>query len=70
METERLDKIETKLAFLEEFLLKLQNEVVAGNKEMARISAEHAAFREKLIQLSQSKTRFGEEIPDRKPPHY
>jgi SlyX protein len=66
METERLDKIETKLAFLEEFLSKLQDEVVAGNSELARLSTEHSAIKEKLIQL----TRDLEEIPNSKPPHY
>jgi SlyX protein len=63
---ERLDKIETKLAFLEEFLAKLQDETAAMSRDLMRISSEYAAVREKLIQL----TREFEEIPNRRPPHY
>jgi SlyX protein len=63
---ERLTKIETKLAFLEEFLTRLQEEVVTRNGEIEKLTAEHNAVKEKLLQL----TRELEEVPSRKPPHY
>jgi SlyX protein len=62
----RLEKIETKLAFLEDFLVRLQDEVVKRNAVMDALKAEHAAMREKLLQMS----RDLEEIPSQKPPHY
>jgi SlyX protein len=62
----RLEKIETKLAFLEDFLTRLQDEVVAGNAVMNVLKAEHGAMKEKLLQIS----RDLEEIPNQKPPHY
>jgi SlyX protein len=64
--TGRLDKVETKLAFLEEFLFKLQDEVVAGNGAVAKLSAEYSVLKEKLLEIIRSL----EEIPNRKPPHY
>ncbi|QQO09767.1 SlyX family protein [Breznakiella homolactica] len=63
---ERFDKIEMKLAFLEDFLNRLHEEVLQRNALMDRLGAEHGALKEKVFQLS----REIEEIPDRKPPHY
>ncbi|MDR2743277.1 MAG: SlyX family protein [Treponema sp.] len=62
----RLEKIETKLAFLEDFLARLQDEVVERNAAMDALKTEHAAMKEKLLQMS----RDLEEIPNQKPPHY
>jgi SlyX protein len=62
----RLEKIETKLAFLEDFLGRLQDEVVGRNAALDRLIAENAAVKERLQAISQSL----EEAPDRKPPHY
>lgn len=62
----RLEKIETKLAFLEDFLFRLQDEVVTRNAVMDTLKTEHAAIKEKLLQMS----RDLEEIPNQKPPHY
>jgi SlyX protein len=63
---ERLTKIETKLAFLEEFLTRLQEEVITRNGEIEKLRAEHNSVKEKLFQLTQEL----EEVPSRKPPHY
>jgi SlyX protein len=62
----RLEKIETKLAFLEDFLTRLQDETVARNAVLERLSAENSAIKARLLQIS------GElgEIPERRPPHY
>ena len=62
----RLEKIETKLAFLEDFLIRLQDEVVGRNAALDRLAAENAAVKEQLLAIVQSL----EELPNQKPPHY
>jgi SlyX protein len=62
----RLEKIETKLAFLEDFLTRLQDETVARNAILEKLDAEHNAVKARLLQISGDL----EEIPNRKPPHY
>jgi SlyX protein len=62
----RLEKIETKLAFLEDFLINLQNEAVAQNAVLEKLSAEHGLIKTRLLQISGEL----EEIPNGKPPHY
>ncbi|GHU99467.1 hypothetical protein FACS189483_08760 [Spirochaetia bacterium] len=62
----RLEKIETKLAFLEDFLTRLQDEVVGRNALLDKLQAEHGVMKTRLAQISQDM----EEIPNRKPPHY
>jgi SlyX protein len=62
----RLEKIETKLIYMEDFLTRLQDEVVARNRDFDRLKAEHEAVKVRLGQLS----REAEEIPHQKPPHY
>ena len=63
---ERFRTIETKLAYFEDFLLRLQEEVLDRNASADKLSAEHAAVKEKLMQVAAEI----EEIPNRKPPHY
>ncbi|MDR2786547.1 MAG: SlyX family protein [Treponema sp.] len=62
----RLDKIETKLAFLEDFLTHLQDETVARNAILEKLDAEHNALKARFLQISGDL----EEIPNRRPPHY
>jgi SlyX protein len=62
----RLEKIETKLAFLEDFLIRLQDEVVDRNAALDRLAAENAVMKERLQVIVQSL----EELPNQKPPHY
>jgi SlyX protein len=62
----RLEKIETKLAFLEDFLIRLQDEVVSRNTVLDRLVAENTAMKERLQALSQ----VLEELPNQRPPHY
>ena len=62
----RLEKIETKLAFLEDFLTRMQDETIARNAAMEKLSAEHSAIKALLLQISGEL----EEIPNRRPPHY
>lgn len=62
----RIEKIEIKLAFLEDFLNRLQEETLERNALLDKLSAEYGAMKERLLQLSQEP----EDIPSRKPPHY
>jgi SlyX protein len=62
----RLEKVEVKLAYLEDFLSRLQDEVLERNALLERLSAEHNAMKTRLLQISGEL----EEIPNRKPPHY
>jgi SlyX protein len=61
-----LDKIETKLAFLEDFLVRLQEVTITQNALLEKLSAEHGHIKARLFQISDGL----EEIPNRKPPHY
>jgi uncharacterized coiled-coil protein SlyX len=63
---ERLEKIETKLVYAEDFLTRLHEEFVSRNLDFDRLKAEHEAMKVRLRQLS----REAEEIPHQKPPHY
>lgn len=63
---ERFELLETKLAYLEDFVARLQAEVVERNTAVDRLAAEHAAVKEKMLQMVSEL----EEIPNRRPPHY
>ena len=62
----RFDTIETKLAYLEDFLGRLQEQVLERNAVSDRLVSEQVAVKEKLLQIAAEL----EEIPNRKPPHY
>jgi SlyX protein len=62
----RFELLETKLAYLEDFLERLQMEVVERNAAADRLAAEHAAVKEKMLQLAAEL----EDVPNRRPPHY
>jgi SlyX protein len=62
----RLEKIETKLAFFEDFLIRLQDETLAQNAVLEKLGAEHSLIKARLLQISDEL----EEIPNRRPPHY
>jgi SlyX protein len=62
----RFQAIETKLTFLEDFLLRLQEETSARHVVLDRIEAEHRALKTRLLQVS----RCLELMPPQKPPHY
>lgn len=63
---ERLDRIEIKLAYLEDFLDRLQIGVLEQSRQMEKLSQEHRVLKDKILFL----TKELEEIPNRKPPHY
>jgi SlyX protein len=69
MEKETEDRIitlETKLAYLEDFVSQLQEVSVAQTKQIDILKQENKMMSGKLQDLSDSL----EEIPNRKPPHY
>ena len=66
-ETEKhIIELETKLAYLEDFVNQLQTVCVAQTKQIDILKQENKLIAGKLQDLSDSL----EEIPDRKPPHY
>ncbi|MDR1301563.1 MAG: SlyX family protein [Treponema sp.] len=63
---ERLESLETKLAYLEDFVTELQGTVLEGNAEFDRLQGEHRAMKARLLHISQEL----ETMPQQKPPHY
>ncbi|MDR1031207.1 MAG: SlyX family protein [Treponema sp.] len=63
---ERLESLETKLAYLEDFVTELQGTVLEGNAEFDRLKEEHRAMKVKLLHISQEVGT----MPQQKPPHY
>ena len=66
-ETEKhIIELETKLAYLEDFVNQLQDVCVGQAKQIDVLKQENKMMSGKIQDLSDSL----EEIPDRKPPHY
>jgi len=63
---ERLDRIEMKLSYLEDFVERLQAVVVEQNRLAEKLQQEHRVLKDKILFL----TKELEEIPNRNPPHY
>lgn len=65
-ETEnRFITLETKLAFMDDFVNKLQQEVVKQQKVIEILREENKILSSRIMDLSENI-----EIPNRKPPHY
>ena len=65
-ETEnRFIALETKLAFMDDFVNKLQKEVVKQQKVIEILREENKILSSRIMDLSENI-----EIPNRKPPHY
>ena len=62
----RFITLETKFAYLEDFVSVLQEAVVSQGKEIDRLKVENKFMAEKISELMEN----AEEIPNRKPPHY
>lgn len=58
--------LETKFAYLEDFVSQLQEVVVEQGKVIDRLSATNRMMAERITELLENST----EIPNRKPPHY
>ena len=64
--TERLVSVETKLAFLEDYVDRLQAILVEHTGTIDRIIAENKALRSKISDVEESI----QDMPDQRPPHY
>ncbi|MCD1655820.1 SlyX family protein [Treponema zuelzerae] len=63
---DRLVTIEMKLAYLEDFLGRLQETVLQQNDDLDKIKNENKALRTKLTDLSDTM----QDMPHVRPPHY
>jgi len=64
--TDRITNIETKLAFLEDFMNKLQSIAVEHSESIDRLKSENRALRDKLGEVADAV----QDIPNLRPPHY
>lgn len=62
---EKFIALETKIAFLEDFVAKMQEETVENQKLILVLRKENQILSGKIQDLSENL-----EIPNRKPPHY
>ena len=62
---ERFVELETKIAYMDDFISKLQDEVVSQQKVIEVLRAENKILSGKIQDLSENIY-----IPNRKPPHY
>lgn len=68
MEKELEDKfiaLETKIAYMDDFIQKLQDEAVENSKQILILREENKILSDRIKDLSENL-----EIPNRKPPHY
>ncbi len=65
-QTERLILLETKLAYIEDYVNRLQDIVVEHTGTIDRLSAENKSLRSKIMAVEESI----QEMPDQRPPHY
>ncbi len=62
---ERFITLETKIAFMDDFIQKLQEEAVEASKQITILREENKILSSRIRDLSENL-----EIPNRKPPHY
>lgn len=58
-------ELETKIAYMDDFITKLQEETVENQKEIRLLREENQILAGRIQDLSENL-----EIPNRKPPHY
>lgn len=66
-ENERFTDIEIKLAYLEDFVSKLQTITVEHTNTIEKLKKENAYLKSKLAELLEEQEG---DIPNRRPPHY
>lgn len=64
---ERLENLEIKLTYMEDFLKQIQEVAVGQAKDIDRLKAENKMMAQKIRELIEESEG---EIPNRKPPHY
>ncbi len=62
---ERFIAVETKIAYMDDFIQKLQEEAVEAAKQITILREENKILSSRIRDLSENL-----EIPNRKPPHY
>lgn len=62
---ERFIALETKIAYMDDFINKLQDEAVENQKMIQHLREENQILASRIQDLSENL-----EIPNRKPPHY
>lgn len=62
---EKFIALETKIAYMDDFIQKLQDEVVEGTKQIMILREENKVLSGRIKDLSENL-----DIPNRKPPHY
>ena len=62
---EKFIALETKIAYMDDFIQKLQDEVVEGTKQIMILREENKVLSGRIKDLSENL-----DIPSRKPPHY
>lgn len=65
--TERLDKLEIKLSYMEDFIQQLQDVVTTHTQTIEVLRKENKILSDKIRDMSD---QLQGEIPNRKPPHY
>ena len=65
--TERLDKLERKLSYMEDFIQQLQDVVTTHTQTIEVLRKENKILSGKIRDMSD---QLQGEIPNRKPPHY
>lgn len=65
--TERLDKLEIKLSYIEDFIQQLQDVVTTHTQTIEVLRKENKILSGKIRDMSD---QLQGEIPNRKPPHY
>lgn len=68
MSTEnRIENIEIKLTYMEDFLKQIQDVAVQQEKDIERLKSENKMMKQKIKELIEESEG---DIPNRKPPHY
>lgn len=67
MEEERITSIEVKLAYMEDFINRLQDVVVEQGKSIDALKVENRVLKNKVTELLDNQEG---DIPNVKPPHY
>ena len=67
MDDEKVIELETKLAYLEDFMNQIQEVAVQQTKDIEKLKVQNKILKDKVKDLSD----WAEgDIPNRKPPHY
>lgn len=66
-DAERIDNLEIKIAYMEDFMNQIQEVAVQQTRDIEKLKAENKMMAEKIKDLIENAEG---DIPNRKPPHY